>query len=145
MKHVLICGGGGFIGHALAKRLKRQQHDVTVIDRKAHPDFEDSPADDYICFDLRRQDHMDHLDQGFDEIYQLAAEVGGLGYINALGQLRFEARNSRLGTTPDQTWGDGTAIYPSAVELLYDPDEYVTSVTARSTVFRWIAPRPPPG
>ncbi|MCC6772129.1 MAG: hypothetical protein IT360_13040 [Gemmatimonadaceae bacterium] len=65
-----------------------------------------------------------------------ASEMGGLLYPNALGQARFEARNSRLGTTPDATWGDGTVIIPAAVEYDLNPLEHVTSVTARATVFR---------
>lgn len=65
-----------------------------------------------------------------------ASEMGGFLYINALGQIRFESRITRLGTTPAQTWGDGTTIFPNAVEYAFDPDEYITDVTARSTVFR---------
>ncbi len=65
----------------------------------------------------------------------VASEMGGIIYINALGQITFEARNNRLGTTPSQTWGDGTTIYPNRVEYQFDPTQYVTSVTARGTHF----------
>jgi len=66
----------------------------------------------------------------------VASEMGGLLYPAADGRIRFEARNSRLGVTPDDTWGDGTTIGPVAEEYLLSPLEYVTNVTARATVFR---------
>ena len=66
-----------------------------------------------------------------------ASEMGGQLYPNALGQVRFEARNARLGvSSPDATWGDGTDMKPVAAEYDLNPMEHVTSVTARSTVFR---------
>ena len=66
----------------------------------------------------------------------VASELGGLLYPDALGRIRFEARNSRLGTAIDDTWGDGTAILPVAVEYDLNPMEVYTHVTARSTRFR---------
>lgn len=65
-----------------------------------------------------------------------ASEMGGLLYPAADGRIRFEARNSRLGVTPDDTWGDGTTIGPMAEEYLLSPLEFFTNVTARATVFR---------
>jgi hypothetical protein len=66
-----------------------------------------------------------------------ASEMGGQLYPNALGQVRFESRARRLGVSSvDATWGDGTGIMPVAVEYDLNPLEHVTSVTARSTVFR---------
>ena len=65
-----------------------------------------------------------------------ASEMGGMLYPDATGRIRFEARNSRLGTTADDTWGDTTTIVPIAVGYDLNPLELVTKVTARSTVFR---------
>lgn len=66
-----------------------------------------------------------------------ASEMGGLLYPDALGRIRFEARNSRLGVgAVDDTWGDGTSVIPMAAEYDLNPLELVTSVTARATVFR---------
>jgi hypothetical protein len=66
-----------------------------------------------------------------------ASEMGGMIWPTADGEIRFEARNSRLGTAVDATWGDGTNIKPTAGEgYEKDPLEFFTNVTARSTVFR---------
>lgn len=97
MKKVLILGGGGFIGHNLAKRLKSQGCFVRVVDLKEP--MEPSNADEFLFYDLREWRHMEAVcrlhddlrfayhppafserDQ-FDEIYQLAADMGGAGYI----------------------------------------------------------------
>lgn len=66
----------------------------------------------------------------------VASEMGGQLYPDATGRIRFEARNSRLGTTVDDTWGDGTLIGPQVEEYTLNPLEYVTSVSARATVFQ---------
>ena len=65
-----------------------------------------------------------------------ASEMGGQLYPDATGRIRFEARNSRLGTTVDDTWGDGTTIIPVSAGYDLNPLELVTKVTARGTVFR---------
>lgn len=80
MKHCLVLGGAGFIGTHLVKRLKEEGHWVRVIDRKA-PEFEKSVADEFNFMDLRALQSNDALFSNMDEIYQLACEVGGLGYI----------------------------------------------------------------
>lgn len=66
----------------------------------------------------------------------VASEMGGLLYPGADGRIRFEARNSRLGTTVDDTWGSGTSINADVEEYDFNPLEFYTNVTARSTVFR---------
>lgn len=78
MKRILVLGAAGFLGSNLVKRLKKDGHYVRGIDRKM-PEFEKSPADEFLTFDLRQR--SDTLFESFDEVYQLAAEVGGLGYI----------------------------------------------------------------
>lgn len=81
MKKALICGGGGFIGHHLATRLKQEGYWVRAVDLK-YPDFCGSAADDFITADLRdSQVYQDILDCEFDEVYQLAADMGGAGYL----------------------------------------------------------------
>lgn len=81
MKTALVCGGGGFIGTHLVKRLKREGYWVRAADLK-HPQFDSSEADEFIIADLREQaDCRAVLDRKFDEVYQLAADMGGAGYI----------------------------------------------------------------
>ena len=83
MKHpnALVCGAGGFIGNHLVKRLKSDGFWVRGVDLK-FPEFSESAADDFIIGDLRdRQLVVDLLDRKFDEVYQLAADMGGAGYI----------------------------------------------------------------
>ena len=81
MKTALVCGGGGFIGAHLVKRLKREGFWVRAADLK-FPQFAETEADDFIMADLREPANCrDIVDRKFDEIYQLAADMGGAGYI----------------------------------------------------------------
>lgn len=81
MKKILVLGGGGFIGSHLVKRLKIEGCWVRVVDLK-YPEFTNSPADDFIIGDLRDQGVCNKaFDVYFDEVYQLAADMGGAGYI----------------------------------------------------------------
>jgi len=95
MKKVLVLGGGGFIGGHLAKRLKNEGCWVRVVDIKPkHEYFKvDEFCNEYICGDLRDnhlvsqvmfapgQSTLDDKETSFDEVYQLAADMGGAGYI----------------------------------------------------------------
>lgn len=81
MKTALVCGGGGFIGAHLVKRLKREGFWVRAVDLK-FPQFSETEADDFIVADLRDPVNCRNIvDRRFDEIYQLAADMGGAGYI----------------------------------------------------------------
>ena len=81
MKNILVCGAGGFIGSHLVKKLKEQGHWVRVCDLK-YTEYDESPADDFVIGDLRDQRVCDALfDRKFDEIYQLAADMGGAGFV----------------------------------------------------------------
>lgn len=81
MKKALVLGGGGFIGSHLVKQLKDEGYWVRVVDLK-YPEFSKSPADSFIKGDLRLQSVCDQaFDIQFDEVYQLAADMGGAGYI----------------------------------------------------------------
>lgn len=80
-KRVLVCGAGGFIGSHLVARLKGEGHWVRVVDLK-RPEFSESAADDFIVGDLRDPHVVDAaIDRRFDEIYQLAADMGGAGFV----------------------------------------------------------------
>jgi nucleoside-diphosphate-sugar epimerase len=81
MKTAIVCGAGGFIGSHLVKRLKKDGYWVRGVDLK-HPEFSETAADDFIICDLRDQHKYKNLfDRKIDEIYQLAADMGGAGYL----------------------------------------------------------------
>src|SRR5215470_10296307 len=80
-KIALVCGAGGFIGHHLVRRLKREGFWVRGTDLR-FPRFSETDADDFVIGDLRDAYFVRHvIDRRFDEIYQLAADMGGAGYI----------------------------------------------------------------
>jgi len=81
MKSALVCGAGGFIGSHLVKRLKAEGFWVRGVDLK-FPEYAETHADDFAIGDLRdRQFVSAVVDRRFDEVYQLAADMGGAGYI----------------------------------------------------------------
>lgn len=81
MKKALVCGAGGFIGSHLVKRLKSEGFWVRGVDLK-YPEFAPTQADDFVQGDLRDPRLCEQvMDTYFDEIYQLAADMGGAGYI----------------------------------------------------------------
>src|SRR3974377_1442638 len=81
VRKALVLGAGGFIGSHLVRRLKREGFWVRAIDLK-YPEFSDTAADDFAIGDLRDQYICRHvIDRCFDEVYQLAAAMGGAGYI----------------------------------------------------------------
>jgi len=86
MKTALVCGAGGFIGGHLVKKLKREGYWVRGVDIKQH-EFALSPADDFQLLDLRQDDNcrkaLSLNGKPFDEVYQLAADMGGMGFIHS--------------------------------------------------------------
>ena len=81
MKKALVCGGGGFIGGHLIKRLKKEGYWVRGVDIKYH-EYVESPAADFVKADLRNPNLVGKvIDQPFDEVYQLAADMGGAGFV----------------------------------------------------------------
>ena len=81
MKKAIVLGAGGFIGGHLVKRLKQEGYFVKGIDLK-YPEYGDPLADEFIIGDLRDPKIVDFvIDESFNEIYQLAADMGGAGYI----------------------------------------------------------------
>lgn len=81
MKKALVLGAGGFIGGHLVKRLKKEGFWIRGVDIKRN-EFSHNNADDFVLGDLRDQQFVRSVvDQHFDEVYQLAADMGGAGYI----------------------------------------------------------------
>lgn len=81
MKTALVCGAGGFIGSHLVRSLEKQGFWVRGVDLK-YPDFSETAAHDFLIADLRDpQNCRMAVDRFFDEVYQLAADMGGAGYI----------------------------------------------------------------
>ena len=82
-KRLLVTGAGGFIGHHLVKRLKSDGHWVRGVDIK-YPEYEVSASDEFEILDLRTADNcLLATRHGIDEVYNLAADMGGIGYITA--------------------------------------------------------------
>jgi nucleoside-diphosphate-sugar epimerase len=81
MKIALVCGAGGFIGSHLVKRLKDEKYWVRGVDLK-YPKFWETVADDFVIGDLRDPYLCKNIvDRKFDEVYQLAADMGGAGFV----------------------------------------------------------------
>lgn len=79
-KRILVTGAGGFIGHHLVNRLKSEGHWVRGVDIK-NPEYEPSAADEFALLDLRRFDNCLVATRNVDQAYNLAADMGGIGYI----------------------------------------------------------------
>lgn len=80
-KTALVCGAGGFIGGHLVRRLKDEGYWVRGVDLKEN-EYGNNYADDFIIGDLRNPVICEELfDRKIDEVYQLAADMGGAGYI----------------------------------------------------------------
>ena len=82
MRRVLVTGAGGFIGHHLIKRLKSDGYWVRGVDIKP-PEFEPTRADDFRLLDMRRWESCLEATRGVHEVYALAADMGGMGFISA--------------------------------------------------------------
>jgi GDP-D-mannose 3',5'-epimerase len=79
---ILVTGAGGFIGHHLVKRLKADGHWVRGVDIK-QPEYEKSAADDFRVLDLRIWENCQEATRNIDQVYNLAADMGGIGYITS--------------------------------------------------------------
>lgn len=86
MKTALVCGAGGFIGGHLVKKLRKEGYWVRGVDIKEH-EFAPSAANEFLLLDLRKEENCRKaltLEKGrFDEVYQLAADMGGMGFIHS--------------------------------------------------------------
>jgi GDP-D-mannose 3',5'-epimerase len=82
MKRIVVCGAGGFIGGHLVSRLKKDGHWVRGVDINKH-DFKNSESNEFLIADLRDPVKVNEvIDESIDEVYQLAADMGGSTYIN---------------------------------------------------------------
>ncbi len=81
-KRVLVTGAGGFIGHHLVTFLKREGYWVRGVDIKK-PEFTSTQADEFLLLDLRRWENCLQATKDVDEVYALAADMGGMGFISA--------------------------------------------------------------
>ena len=122
--NILVAGAGGFIGHHLVKRLKAEGHWVRGVDLRP-PEFEPSPADEFALADLRQFEGCLQAAHGMDDIYQLAADMGGIGYITANHALL--ARNNtlinsnmleaaRLSRIRRYLYTSSACVYPAALQ-----------------------------
>jgi GDP-D-mannose 3', 5'-epimerase len=131
-KKALVCGAGGFIGGHLCQRLKAEGYWVRGIDIKRH-EYKESLVDDFIVGDLRDQRFCKSIVENiqFDELYQLAADMGGAGYIftgehdavvmhnSAIINLNMveEAKKSRIKKI---FYSSSACIYPASMQLRSD-------------------------
>ncbi len=83
MKRAMVCGAGGFIGSHLVKKLKKEGYWVRGVDIKK-PEFSPTAADEFLLLDLReRPNAVKALSGRLDEVYQFAADMGGMGFIHS--------------------------------------------------------------
>ncbi len=86
MKTALVCGASGFIGHHLIRKLKKEGYWVRGVGRKS-PEFSQTTADEFLFLDLRTQEGcrkaLKARNGCVDEVYQLAADMGGIGFISS--------------------------------------------------------------
>jgi GDP-D-mannose 3', 5'-epimerase len=78
----LVTGAGGFIGHHLVSYLKAEGYRVRGVDIKS-PEYSGTDADEFMLLDLRELKNCQACTTGMDFVYQLAADMGGIGYITA--------------------------------------------------------------
>ena len=124
MDKVLVTGAGGFIGHHLVKFLKNKGYWVGGVDIK-NPEFEKTAADDFKLLDLKEAANCQKACQGIGEVYQLAADMGGIGYItsNHAGVFRNNAlinlnmlEASRSAKVKNYLFTSSACIYPQHLQ-----------------------------
>ena len=127
-ERILVTGAGGFIGHHLVKYLKSRGYWVRGVDVK-YPEYETSSADEFDICDLRRRDNCLVSTKGIDQVYNLAADMGGIGYITAY--LADIARNnilinthmleaSQINNVRRFFYSSSACIYPSYMQTSSD-------------------------
>lgn len=123
-RKILVTGAGGFIGHNLVRRLKERGDWVRGVDLKP-AEFEASPADEFVLADLRELPNCIQATADVQDIYHLAADMGGIGYISAnhaslsrnnilINSNMLEA--SRLGGTDRYLFASSACVYPSFLQ-----------------------------
>lgn len=130
MKRALVAGAGGFIGGHLVRYLKDKGYWVRGVDIKEH-EFFNPPADEFVVGDLRQWHTCYRVTRGIDEVYQLAANMGGAGYVftgehdldimrdNVLiNTLMLDA--SRLNQVERYFFSSSACIYPQTLQETID-------------------------
>lgn len=130
MEKVVVTGAGGFIGHHLVTRLKQEGYWVRGVDLKL-PEFTPIDADQFEILDLRRSDHALQAMRGADQVYALAADMGGMGYIsahhaeilhnNALINLQ-SIEAARIHGVGRYLYSSSACIYPEYLQMDADVD-----------------------
>jgi GDP-D-mannose 3', 5'-epimerase len=128
MERVLVTGAGGFIGHHLVSRLKKEGNWVRGVDVK-RPEFADSDADEFERLDLRRWDACLQATRSVDHVYALAADMGGMGFIsanhsrilhnNALINLH-TLRAAALNDASRYFYSSSACVYPEHLQMAED-------------------------
>lgn len=154
MKTALVCGAGGFIGSHLVKRLKADGYWVRGVDLK-YPEFSKSEADEFIIGDLRRMDIVKsvlHLDLyltytyynapfreriKFAEVYQLAADMGGAGYVftgehdadimHNSAQINLNICEAIKGDSTKVFYSSSACMYPQEIQNDLNPEYFYDS------------------
>jgi nucleoside-diphosphate-sugar epimerase len=143
-KRALVAGAGGFIGHHLVSYLVSKGYWVRGVDMKM-PEYEASKADEFEVLDLRRLDNCLMATRQVDEVYHLAADMGGIGYINfhhadAAGNNVLISthllESSRINSVQRFFFASSACVYPQGLQsgadvtplreedaYPYDPDE----------------------
>jgi nucleoside-diphosphate-sugar epimerase len=127
-ERILVTGAGGFIGHHLIKYLTSRGYSVRGVDIK-YPEYEETYANEFHVLDLRRRDNCLIATQGIDHVYNLAADMGGIGYITAY--LADIARNnilinthmleaSQLNNVQKFFYSSSACIYPAYMQTSPD-------------------------
>lgn len=123
-RRVLVTGAGGFIGHHLVSFLKKHDYWVRGVDLK-RPEYGSSDADEFVLLDLRRWEDCLQATQQVDQVYALAADMGGMGFISAnhaqilhnnilINTHTLEA--ARTNGVPEYLYTSSACIYPEYLQ-----------------------------
>lgn len=138
-KKALVGGAGGFIGSHLVKRLKKEGYFVRGVDLKK-PEYSKSAADEFLLLDLRERENCRQalaVEVGFDEVYQLAADRGGAGYMkpgecdmmenNVLINVYLISEAAKLNKKPKYFFSSSVCVYkdmPLGAKEITEEDVY---------------------
>ena len=137
-RRIVVTGAGGYIGHHLVSYLKSSGHWVRGVDLK-EPEYVSSDADEFIIADLRLFEQCSRATEGVQDVYQLAADMGGIGYITAnhaaltrnntlINAHMLEA--ARLASIERYLYTSSACVYPSFLQ----EDEDVTPLREEQAI-----------